>query len=646
MMKSSRAVLSLALLILFFLYSAELVLIKTRLHREVTRLSRGLRYFEEANSNAAKLFFASTGFKQITNYKITKLQISKIHPGLYPTSYSELGIPKGSGFPPLAPTLRPEKVRLGNGVTCWVKTRWIYRDGTLWAETLGSSQRWPRSPEVPGAPIFGVAAPVSNELLVSANSRMSLLFNAARPGGLSRLASQQVSLPDHDPSAPTGIVRYKVGSWTHFSFFFFSWILVMIFLRILKARQPKPGKREAQLEEELAYLSKTYQNLSRSLRVERQKVEAILNSAPDGIFTCSPEGIVTFWNRSMEALTKLPKDTAVGKHYRESINIFSAQGQRLADPFSVSFDQQKTLSLLDCQIEVLSFADSNGISRVVPVSLGVAPVTAIDGPVEEIVVTVKDIRIQKEAEHLREDMQAMITHDLRSPLTAMLGYAGLIQNAKICKNEEDAQKYLDSLVRSGKEMLILISNLLRWSWVEEGKFSFQKEPLQVSPILKEAVDGLGVLAKPKQLSIAVGAPDDLWALTDGDKFKEILNNLITNAIKFSRPGGTIRVSAEAVDSRVRISVADQGPGIPSEERENLFKKFSNLRKPGSGTGLGLYIVKTLAEALDGSVDLESEVGRGSTFSILLPAYRKVKTHSEQLSFVSLVATAESNPAGN
>lgn len=499
---------------------------------------------------------------------------------------------------------------------------------------------------VPKAPYYKMSKPTARlllplpkELFLSDDSNFELRAGENSPHGFSRLVSQPVDLGNLGISKPV-YLRYRMDPRLHLFFLFLTWVLTVSFLRFLKIKPSRGGKREMQLQEELAYLSKTYQSLSKSLRLERQKVEAILNSAPDGIFVCSPDGVVTFWNRSMETMTRLSSQKVVGKHYRESINIFSGSGQLLADPFSGGLAQGKNLNLLDCQIEVLQTPDS-AANPILPVALGAAPVSFTEGGVNEIVVTVKDIRPQKEAEQLRKDMQAMITHDLRSPLSAMLGYAGLIRNAKICKNEEDALKYLDSLARAGKEMLILISNLLGWSWLEEGKIKFHKESLPVSPILKEVVENLEVLAKPKNLSIAVGAPEDLWVLTDGDKLKEILNNLITNAVKFSRPGGTVKISALEEGDKVRISVKDEGLGIPSEEKEKLFEKFSNLRKPGSGTGLGLYIVKTLTEALDGTVEVESEVGQGSIFTLLLPAVPKIATHSQQLSLLSLVGGADS-----
>jgi len=640
-MKRIAAIFCLVALVLTALYAIAFHLATKRLEKEEARTSANLQLFFNEQTNAAKLYFEAFVLGKSSAKSLTEFRL--IHPGLFPTRYSELGIARQSRFAALPPGLKAQNTRLSGNGSLWIASRWVVDGNKLWLETLGSKAPWPRPVEVAGAPIQGLASAVPQEWLRPNDPKIGL---ALAPAASNDLHSRTMTLPGvaDSETSPQLVLKYKIGFWTHLLIWFLALGLVMGFLRILRNRGPKRGKREIQLEEELAYLSRTYQNLSKTLRMERQKVESILNSAPDGIFTCSPSGTITTWNRSMEALTGIPSETAIGKHYRESLHIYSSGGQLLSDTFSLSFVQNKKLNLFECSLEVLNQGDGSA-SLFFPVSLGAAPVMLPDGTVEEVVVTVKDIRPQKAAERLRQDMQAMITHDLRSPLAAMLGYAGLVANAKTCKNEADAQKYLESLMRVGKEMLMLINNLLDWSCIEEGALFFQKESLAVAPILQETVESLGVLGKARQVSIVLdGEANDLWALTDGEKLKQILNNLITNAVKFEPPGGVVTVHAAEEGDKIRISISDHGPGIPFEDREKLFQKFSNLRKSeSSGTGLGLYIVKTLTDALDGRIEVKSEAGHGSTFSVILPAMEKVEAHTQQLSLLSLVSPV-SNPA--
>lgn len=420
----------------------------------------------------------------------------------------------------------------------------------------------------------------------------------------------------HHHSLP--ILKIKVTFWLDFAVCAAIWLFVSLLAAAAQkprgASAPKNSKKEQELEEKLSYLSRIYQELSNSLRLEKQKVESIIGCAPDGIFTCRADGAVASWNRSMENLTEMPAKEAIGKHYADCLTFYSAQGQRLVDPFASCLALGENVSLPDCRIET-------GAGRNVPVALGAAPVLEGNKGAEQIIVTVKDIRSQKEADKLKEEMTAMITHDLRSPVSAMLGYAGLIQNPKLCRSDEDRDKYLDALIRSGKGMLILINNLLRTAVVEEGRISVNREPTSLKPLLDESAENIAVLAKAKNLALTVDVPEGTWAIADREKLHEIMTNLITNAIKFSRAGESIRIAAAASGDRVNVSVSDSGPGISEEEKARLFEKFSTVKKQGSATGLGLYIVSKLVAALGGTISVESEPGKGSTFVISLEGHQ-------------------------
>jgi PAS domain S-box-containing protein len=400
-----------------------------------------------------------------------------------------------------------------------------------------------------------------------------------------------------------------------------------------------PSKKEIELEEKLTYLSKVYQDLSNSLRIEKQKVELIISCAPDGIFTITPDGIVSSWNRSMENLTGLAEQVVVGRAFRDSVEFFSSQGDLLVNPFHVCVSEGKTISILDCLLETRD-------GKSLPVALSAAPLPRLRSgkmvhgqkpeDYREIIITVKDIRVQKQAEKLKQDMMAMITHDLRSPLSAILGYVSLLQHPKLAPNEEERKKHLEAITRAGKGMLLLINNLLQTAGMEEGKIVVRKEEIKLKPLLDEIIEELNILARGKNLKLLLEAPFDLKLCTDPEKLREILTNLIVNAIKFSRAEESIHIKAQKQGDEIKISVSDSGPGISEEEKAKLFEKFSSVRKAGSTTGLGLFIVSRLTEALHGTVELESQPGVGSTFTISLPC-GKITADSEadkQLSLLS------------
>lgn len=381
------------------------------------------------------------------------------------------------------------------------------------------------------------------------------------------------------------------------------------------------SKKEVDREEEVKYLSRIYQDLSLSLRLEKQKFEAVLNGAPDGILTLDETGMIGFWNGSMEKLTNLEKEDVLGKPYGEALNFYS--GAKLID--FLTFNGKNTVNLLDCKVGV-----SNG--KEFPAFLSISSLKQDDKTPGQMIVTVKDITAQKEVEKLREEMIAMITHDLRSPLSSILGYAGLLQNQKLCVTEEDRQKFLAALIRSGKGMLLLINNLLETARMEEGKILVLSEPVKIKAVLDEVAENLSSLAKGKNLVLSVEAKDNLWVDSDKDKIHEIITNLLSNAIKFSRSGEAVKIASFEKNERVHISISDSGPGIRNEDKELIFEKFSKIKKQGSTTGLGLYIVKKLTEKLGGEIEVVSQEGVGSTFTLVLPASRR-SSASVQMSLV-------------
>lgn len=600
-MKRLKRLLGFALFVLFAVYAGELGIVRHDLRRESGTLSRRLEILREQDKNASLVI--ANALKQKHNEFS-----SKKTPALRFTAYSSLGIPKNSTLPSI-PTYQNQ-------------TRWVAADGQLWLETIFTGT-------TPSSPSLGISIAVPKEFLKTNTPQIVAEISTRAPRGFERLLTQRVALPGDEALSEGNNAflaeRFSFGGRQHFLVFAVSLFLIFLFMRFLRRRAPRISKRELQLQEELSYLSRTYQDLAKNLETEREKIESILNSAPDGIFSCMPDGKIIFWNHSMENLTGLAPENALGKYHGDLLTVLSETGQMLVEPFSQCSSEGKTLSFSDCRLEVRS-QDQN-----FPVVMSAAPVKHSDGAVGEVVVTIKDIRQQKEAEQMKKDLHSMITHDLRSPLSAMLGYADLIRNPKMWKSEGDRQKYVNSLLRSGKTMMMLISNLLEWAGTESGKLLITKEPVALRPVLREVVDNLSILAKPKNIDIDLIVPPQLTALSDAERLKQICLNLLSNAIKFSRADGKITVSAYETEENACISIADSGPGIPPEDRENLFEKFSRLRKKGSGTGLGLYIVKTLVQALDGHIEVASEENVGSTFVISLPVPAKAPVHqSEQL----------------
>ena len=220
----------------------------------------------------------------------------------------------------------------------------------------------------------------------------------------------------------------------------------------------------------------------------------------------------------------------------------------------------------------------------------------------------------------KTEFMGIAAHDLRTPLNVILGNAELIQMVK-----EDAAK-TEELVRpiiiSVERMRDLINNLLDANAIEEGKFASNIEACDIGLLTRQCVQYQLAAAEKKQIRINDAMVRDVFASADSAATAQILDNLVSNAIKYSPRNTTVYICSGRDQMQVFVSVRDEGPGIGPEDQMKLFKKFSRLsaRPTGgeSSTGLGLAIVKRLAEAMSGSVECESTLGAGTTFTLRLP----------------------------
>jgi signal transduction histidine kinase len=230
----------------------------------------------------------------------------------------------------------------------------------------------------------------------------------------------------------------------------------------------------------------------------------------------------------------------------------------------------------------------------------------------------------KELDRLKSDFVSNVSHELRTPLTAIKGAVDLLLREVPGPLNENQTHYL-SRVRSNTQHLAgLINDLLDLAKIEEGKVELKGARVSVGGLVHEVMETVRPIAAEKPVLLDVKMPEPsvlVWA--DRDKVTQVLMNLIGNAIKFTSPQGTVTVSASRDGTDwARVSVSDNGPGISAEERQKIFQKFHQVSEGGGlkpkGTGLGLAISKALVELHGGKIWVESEEGRGSTFSFTLP----------------------------
>jgi signal transduction histidine kinase len=221
---------------------------------------------------------------------------------------------------------------------------------------------------------------------------------------------------------------------------------------------------------------------------------------------------------------------------------------------------------------------------------------------------------------LRADFVSLVSHELRSPMAAVIGAARTLQDRWRMLTAEQRESFLALIGDETARLAELVGDVLDTSRIEAGTFSYRFEEVDLGRVVDEAIE-TAVLAQQEVPVVASGHGALPAIRGDRTRLRQVLGNLIENAVKYSPEGGEVRVSAAATNGEVRISVRDAGPGIPRDHQARIFEKFGRVDVPGAskpGTGLGLFIARSIAEAHGGSLDVSSGAEPGSTFTLTLP----------------------------
>jgi len=229
----------------------------------------------------------------------------------------------------------------------------------------------------------------------------------------------------------------------------------------------------------------------------------------------------------------------------------------------------------------------------------------------------------EEANQAKSEFLATMSHELRTPLNAIMGFSDLIGSQALGPLNENYIEYIKDIRDSGQLLMELVNDILDISTIETGRHELELEPVAMSGVITDCARVVGGLARDKEIDLqAEQADPEVVAIGDRRALRQILLNLLSNAVKYTGPGGTVNVSSSVVANRAVLSVADTGPGIPKDKLDVLTQPFvrlnSNPYLSHEGAGLGLAITKSLVELQDGTLEMESAVGRGTTVSILMP----------------------------
>jgi signal transduction histidine kinase len=335
---------------------------------------------------------------------------------------------------------------------------------------------------------------------------------------------------------------------------------------------------------------------------------------------------------------KIPDSLFNTQIYEELLNFVLSEVKYPEEYLLKSYDLFRSNKIDQSYIQ---FNDGRTIERI-------STPLVINGILEGTVLSFRDVTEKVEAEkalikakiHAEEanrtksEFLATMSHELRTPLNSVIGFSDILRAQLFGLLNERQLKYLNNISISGNHLLNLINDILDISRIESGDVSLYYETMSVKELFEDVRNIAIPLASSKNIFLEFSAkPADLKIYADKIKVKQILHNLVTNALKFTPNNGHVNVWAKMSADTIEISVKDNGIGIPEDKQKIIFEPFkqldSSLSRNYSGTGLGLMIVKKFIEMHGGEIRVESELTKGSKFTIILPIKKKKELKKER-----------------
>jgi two-component system, OmpR family, phosphate regulon sensor histidine kinase PhoR len=333
----------------------------------------------------------------------------------------------------------------------------------------------------------------------------------------------------------------------------------------------------------------------------------VLEHVDDGVFLVDDRGIVRHWNPAAHAITGIPADQALERLAAETL-----PGWQVVAPL----------------IPVASAPGPGSLeAKVVPLELdgrelwlSISGVTFSDG----IVYAFRSLTEERALDELKGEFIATVSHELRTPLAAIYGSAQTLLREDVELEDSDKKRLLDVIAHESERLSRIADEILFANKLDSGQLALGHNGIDLRALARDVVEEMrACFAAREDISFELRVPDALDSVAgDPDRLRQVLINLIDNAVKYSPEGGRVQVAVEARDGGVRIAVRDEGIGIAQLEQRRIFGKFyrvdPGLARGVGGTGLGLYICRELVRRMEGRLSVSSEEGKGSTFAVDLP----------------------------
>jgi len=375
------------------------------------------------------------------------------------------------------------------------------------------------------------------------------------------------------------------------------------FVALRRCRREAEAERERQQREFESLRQQHEQARARELAQQ----QALFNSMSEGVLVLDGEGRVRLVNQALERLFGITGDIR-GRTVMEALRLHQVQ-------------ELVNQTLVKGQVEDFEL-ELPGLDGNRSLQVNSAVVLGSDGRQQGLILVCHDLTRLKQLENTRREFVANVSHELRTPLSMIKGYVEtLIDGAK--DKPEVAMKFLQTIEKHADRLTYLIEDLLTISRLESGQIVMNLQLAELHGVAEHVRTDLESRAAAKQVKLLNEVPAALAANADAERLQQVLFNLVDNAIKNGRAGGSVVIGARKTEKKqVELWVRDDGPGIPPEAQTRVFERFYRVDKARSrdagGTGLGLAIVKHIVQSHGGEVWVESEPGQGATFFFTLP----------------------------
>ena len=349
---------------------------------------------------------------------------------------------------------------------------------------------------------------------------------------------------------------------------------------------------------------------------EKRRVDAILEYSADGVLILDAGHRIVVFNRALAQLTRWPAAEALGQHHNDVIRWARLETDLdLGDAVAGGWPLPSARPL---------YVEGDLRRRrggTVSVGITYAPLFDREGRLVNIIADVRDITRFREADEIKSTFISVISHELKTPVALIKGYADTLLRKDACWEPEMMQDSLAVILEEADRLNDLIDNLLDASRLQAGALPLEMDQVALDALAERVAGRFRTQTQVHE--IVVRFPPDL-PVAEGDpgRLEQVLNNLVSNAIKYSPEGGTIEITGRASPTDVIVTVADQGLGIPFEEQPRVFERFfrgsRERHQSAPGAGLGLYLAKSIVEAHGGRIWVESVPGEGASFSFSVP----------------------------